>query len=112
MTHDFFVGARPMHDDGMLRLGLQQLAASEALLKKFLADYQQNRSQELAWEIAQECSFLLQTLDSLTHMTITQPGPNIVVSGAFLKASRYLHALVEKAEQLVQGQEAPDGNVA
>ena len=110
MNHDFLVGARPLHDDSMLRLGLQQLAASEALLKKLLAEYQQDKTQELAWEITQECSFLSQTLDSLTDMTIAQPGPSIVVSGALLKASQYLRVLVEKAEQLIQ--EGEHGNMA
>lgn len=101
MTHDFLVGPKPLHDGGRIRLGLQQLEASEALLKKLLAEYQQDKTQELAWEITQECSFLSQMLDSLTDMTISQPGPTIVVSGALLKVSRYLHALVEKAEQAV-----------
>lgn len=111
MTRDFLVGARPLHDGEMLRLGLRQLAEGEALLRKLLSDYEHNRTDALAWEIAQECAFLSQTLDALTDMAITQPGPTIVVSGALMKASQYLHALVEKAELLVSRGEN-HGNLA
>jgi len=113
MTHDFFVGARPLHDSGMLRLGLRQLAESEILLRKLLAAYQHNRTQELAWEVAQECAFISQTLDALTDMAFNQaPGPNFVVSGCLMKASRYLRVLVEKAEQAVRETGDVHGDVA
>ena len=110
MTHDFFVGARPLHDRGMIRLGLQQLAESEVLLKKLLAAYQRSRTPELAQEIARECAFISQTLDALTETAIRQRGPNFIVSGALMKVSRYLTILIEKAEQAVSGEQGGERN--
>ena len=101
MREDFLVGASPLHDNDMLKLGLRQLAESEILLRKLLAAYGQTKTPGLAQEIARECVFISQTLDALADMAMSQPGPNIVVSGALLKVSGYLRALVAKAEQLV-----------
>jgi len=105
MTHDFLVGARPFHDDGMLRMGLRQLAGSEILLRKLLAAYRHHRTPELAQEVARECSFISQTLDALIDMATSQPGPNFTVSGALLRVSQHLRRLILEAEQVLRGQD-------
>jgi hypothetical protein len=113
MTRDFLVGARPFHNDRMLRLGLRQLAESEVLLRKLLAAYAKSRTPELAREIAQECAFVSQTLDALTDMACRQaPGLNFVASGCLMRASRYLRELVEKAELLVSQPGDTHGDLA
>jgi hypothetical protein len=112
MREDFLVGASPLHDGDMLKLGLRQLAESEVLLRKLLVAYEQTKAPQMAKEIAQECAFISQTLDALTDMTISQPGPNIAVSGALLRASRYLRQLVEEAERAIGGTCEANGRVA
>jgi len=88
----------------MLRLGLRQLAESEILLKKLLAAYQRTATPELAQEIARECSFISQTLDTLINMATRQSGSlDFTVSGCLLKVSRYLRQLVERADKVVAG---------
>ena len=112
MTRDFLVGARPLHDGEMLRLGLRQLAESEVLLRKLLAAYERAKTQELAQEIARECSFISQTLDALTDMATSQPGPNFTVSGALLRVSQHLRRLILEAEQALRGQDGGHGDAA
>ena len=111
MNRDFLVGARPLHDDGMLRLGLRQLAESEIVLRKLLAGYQRTKDQRLAWEISQECAFISQTLGALIDMTCHHQA-DFVVSGALLKASKYLQLLVEKAEEMIRQPGDAHGYVA
>jgi len=111
MNRGFIVGARPLHDDGMLRLGLRQLAESEVLLRKLVVSYEQTKDMQLAYEIAQECSFISQTLGALIDMTCYHQA-DFTASGALLKASKYLRLLVEKAEGMVRIPSGAHGNVA
>lgn len=106
MTRDFLVGARPMHDGDMLKLGMRQLAVSESILIRLLSDYEKTKSPELAQEIAEECTFISQTLDALDEMAYSQTtGQTFVISGALLKARKYLRDLIERAERVVVRQE-------
>jgi len=112
MNRDFWVGISPLHDGEVLRLGLRQLAESEILLRKLLAAYQKSRSVELEQEIARECSFISQTLDTLINMATRQSGsPDFTVSGCLLKVSRYLRQLVERADKIVADPEESQAGV-
>lgn len=101
MTHDFLVGARPVHDGGMLKLGMRQLAVSEGILRNLLSDYENTKNPELAQEIAEECVFISQTIDMMMDLAKDSGRGCFVVSGALLRVSRYLIEVVGRAEEAV-----------
>lgn len=106
MTHDFLVGASPYHDGDVLRLGIRQLEASDILLRKLLAAYEQSKDPSLVHKIARECTFISQTLDALDEMVYSQSGrQTFVISGALLKTREYLRDLIERTERVVVRQE-------
>jgi hypothetical protein len=104
MMHDFIVGARPVHENEMLRLGLRQLAESELLLRKLLQAYKLTHTPHLASEIACECVFISQTIGALMDLASQADGGDFMVSGNLLKISKYLSLLVEDANRTVGGQ--------
>lgn len=113
MNRDFLVGAGPLHEREMLRLGIRQLAESERVLREFLASYERTRTPELAKDISEECAFISQTLSALTDMATDGTGRgDFIISGCLLKASRYMHQLIEHAEKVVARPEDIHGNVA
>ena len=102
MTRDFLIGARPLHERGMLKLGLRQLAESEVRLRKLLEAYERSGAPHLQQEIADECVFISETLGSLEDMVrSTECSDSLIVSGALLRASRYLRRLLERVENKV-----------
>lgn len=104
MMRNFIVGARPVHENEMLRLGLRQLAESELLLKKLSQAYKLAHTPCLASEIACECVFISQTLGALTDLASQADGGDFMVSGNLLKISKYLSRLVDEAYRTVGGQ--------
>ena len=75
--------------------------------------YEQARTPELAKEISEECAFISQTLNALTDMaTDGAGGGNFIISGCLLKASRYMHQLIEHAERVIARREGTHANVA
>lgn len=102
MSHDFIVGASPHHDGDMFRLRLRQLEASDILLRKLLAAYQQSKEPSLVHEISRECAFISQTLDTLDEVAYCSTGRRaFVISGVLLRTRQYLKDLVERTEMIV-----------
>jgi len=102
MTRDFLMGPEPPRNGGMLRLGLQQLEASEILLRKLLTAYGRTKDAGLVGEIVRERLFLEQTLAALKErMSQQSSGVEFEVSGGMSEASRRLRVLIGEAERAV-----------
>jgi len=100
MDREFLIGARSVHNDRMLRLGLEQFAVVKAELKSLLAAYEQRKTEELARQISEECMFISLALEANLEMANTGK-VSFVVFGNLPEASRYM-TFIEEAEAAIQ----------